>query len=198
MEGVFLWAQVVGLFAMVVSIGAWQLKNPRHIILCNVPSAALWTVQYMMLGAPLGAVLNITSLVKDGALAFIKDKYVPYLIGGFLCVLWAFGLYFFEHWYDILPLIGGSIVNLTFLQRDNRALCARGTIICCLFWIVYNAIVCSWMGVACASLVIMSSMISMARYEEWSLGQCYKSFFPSISRSLFVFPRLETAQGAMA
>lgn len=192
MDSVFIWAQIIGLIAMAVSVWAWQLKKPRHIILCNVPATLIWTVQYILLGAPLGAILNLASAFKDSGLFFIKNKYVPYLIGTFLLVIWSTGLYFFEHWYDSLPLISGSIMNIALLQRDNRSLIARATIICCLFWLVYNVIVSSWMGAACASMVITSSIIGMARHEEWSLGKCYKSFFPSLSRSLFVFPNLQT------
>lgn len=192
MENTFLWAQIIGLFAMTFAVSAWQFKNPRHIILCFVPANTLWAIQYFMLGAWLGVIMNICSVAKDGALAFIHERYVAYLIGAFLAVAWGFGLYSFTHWYDILPLAGVTTVNLALLQRDNRPLYARACILTGCFWLGYNIIVHSWMGTCCSTLVIISSIVGMARHENWALGQCYKSFLPSLARSLFVFPNFRT------
>ncbi|HPF77935.1 MAG TPA: YgjV family protein [Alphaproteobacteria bacterium] len=191
-DNVFFWAQIIGFVAMGICIMAWQLKNARHIILCYVPTNTLWAIQYIMLGAPLGALLNICSVFKDSAISCIKDKYVPYIIAAFLTIIWSVGLAYFEHWYDILPLLGGSVVNLALLQRDNRALYARACVIGALFWIIYNVLVHSWMGACCAGFVSMSSIIGMIRHEGWQLGRCYRSFVPSIARALFVFPTPRT------
>ena len=171
---------------------AWQIKNPRLIIFSYCPACTLWAIQYFLLGAPLGVILNICSAGKDGLLAFIDEKFVPFLIGAFLFFVWSIGLSFFTHWYDILPILAGTIINIALLQRDNRALVARASIAASLCWIMYNLIVHSYMGFASGCFVILSSMIGMARYEEWELGKCYRTFLPSITRSLFVFPNFRT------
>lgn len=192
MSSVFLWAQVIGFVAMGINILSWQLKNPRHIILSYVPANTLWAIQYMMLGAPVGAMINLCSAAKDGGLAFVKDKYVPFLIGSFLCVVWIVGLHFFQAWHDLLPLIAGTILNLSLLQRNNRPLYARASLTACALWLVYNVIVGSWIGTLSACLVMTSSIIGMARHEEWALGQCYKKFTPNLARSLFAVPNFRT------
>ena len=192
MESTFLWAQAIGLCAMAIAISAWQLKSSRHIIMCFIPCNSLWAIQYILLGAPLGAAMNICSVLKDTGLVFIKEKHVPYLIATFITVAWGVGLYNFGHWYDILPLMAATILNLGLLQRDNRALYARACIIASILWLAYNIIVHSWMGACCSSLVVISSMTGMARHEAWVLGKCYRSFMPSLARSLFVFPNLRT------
>ena len=189
MESYFIWAHLLGFFAMCISIMAWQIKNPRHIILCYVPSGILWGTHYMLLGAPLGAIMNFCSAGKDSALAFIRKSYVPYLIIIFLSIVWIVGIHNFEYWYDILPLIGVSIINLSLLQRDKRSLVARATMGGQACWIIYNVIVGAWMGVACCLLVSTSSIIGMARHEKWEIGKCYRTFGPSLMRSLFLTPR---------
>lgn len=192
MENGFLLAQIIGIFAMSINIFAWQLKNSRHIIFSYVPASALWAIQYMILSAPLGLMMNLCSMAKDMALTFIKASYVRYIIIGFLCTIWAAGLYFFSGWYDILPLIAGTITNLSLLQRDNRALVARGAIISQIFWITYNLIVGSWIAAFSGCLVITSSTLGMARHESWVLGTCYRSFGISLVRALFTFPSFKT------
>lgn len=163
---------------------AWQLKNPRHVIFCYVPSCALWGIHYAMLGAPLGVLTNICSIFKDGTLAFGKDKYIPYAIYGYLFIIFTVGLYLFKGWYDIFPLLAGLVINISLLQRDNRALIARGTLCGQVCWFSYNIIVGAWVGCLCAVLVSASTVIGMARYEQWDLPMCYKRFLPSLYNSL--------------
>lgn len=188
----FFWAQCIGLVAMSINILAWQLKNPRWVIFSFCPASSLWAIQYYLLNAPLGVVLNLCSAIKDGLLAFIGNKYVPYLIGTFLLFIWAIGLHFFTHWYDILPLLSGTIINVALLQRDNRPLVARAGIAATVCWLLYNVIVHSYMGFASGAFSILSSIIGMARFEGWELGKCYKTFLPSLTRRLFVFPNFRT------
>lgn len=192
MDSVFFWAQCLGVIAMSINILSWQLKNPRFIIFSYCPASILWAIQYFLLGAPLGMIMNICSSLKDGILFFIHSKYIPYLIGTFLFFIWSVGLYFLTHWYDILPLISSTIINLALLQRDNRSLIARAGIVATIGWLAYNLIVHSYMGFASGSLSIISSLIGMARFEGWKLGKCFKTFPPSVIRSLFIFPSFRT------
>lgn len=193
MENVFFWAQVIGFFAMAIGVAAMQIKDSRKILLWNAPSSLLWTIQYLMLGAPIGALLNLGSALKDTGTAFLNQRYVSHIIMTYMAMSWGVGLYNFAHWCDALPLIGVTIVNSALMiDRDNRSLFVRAVIVNCAVWVVYNTIVGSWMGAACASLVIVSSVISMARYEEWKIGRCYRSFVPSITRALFTFSNFRT------
>lgn len=185
----FIIIQIIGFIAMAIGTLAQQAKTSRRMIGFSIPSSALWTIQYIMLGAPIGALINGGGILKDiGVLAFNK-RHVPLLIATYIIFSCVIGLYMFKAWYDILPLICVTVLNLSFIQRDNRPLIARAMIINCLLWIVYNGIVESWMGLACACFVICSSIIGMYRHENWDIGKCYKSFFPSLARSLFIFPK---------
>ena len=186
---IFLWVQVIGLAAMSINILAWQLKNPRHIIFSYVPACSLWALQYILLNAPLGAIMNIFSVIKDSFLTFVHEIYVTYIIGAFLLTIWCVGLYYFNHWYDILPLFGATVTNVALLQRDNRSFVARGAICTQVFWITYNLIVGSYMAALSGLMVVGSSTIGMARHEEWEIGKCYRTFGPSLMRSLFLTPR---------
>ncbi len=192
MDSVFIWAQLIALVAMGIRIFSVQFKKPQHILLCCVPSSILWGIQYLLLGAPMGALFDFSSAIKNGILGTIKQKYIYIIIISFLVFLWISGLYLFKSWFDILPLIAVTLIDLACLRRDNRALIMRATILGQICWIIYNFIVGSYVGTICSILVICSSIISMARYEKWTLGKCYKSFMPNLARELFIFPNFRT------
>jgi len=191
-DNLFLWAQIVGFISLCINIISWQLKNSRHIIMCHIPARALMAIQYIMLGAPLGAVMDICSVFRDGGISFMNKKYIPYILGLFLCSVWGVGLLFLQNWYGILPLIGVTILSIGLLQKDNRGLVARAQITCSTLWLFYNALVGSYMGFICGTFIITSAIIGMYRHEKWEIGNCYKSFIPSVTRALFVFPRFRS------
>ncbi|NQZ13568.1 MAG: YgjV family protein [Alphaproteobacteria bacterium] len=106
--------------------------------------------------------------------------------------MWITGAYFIHNWYDVLPLMAGTIANLGLLKRDNREIVARASLTSQFCWITYNIIVSSWMGILCCLLVGSSCVIGMIRHENWKIGRCYRSFAPSIAKSLFIIPSWTT------
>ena len=192
MDSTFLWAQAFGFCAMCLCICAWQAKSSRSIIRLYVPISLLWGIQYILLGAYSAVSLCILGAIKDSFLGFHKKIDPKYIIITFLTIIWSIGLARFEVWHDILPLLAGTFINFGLLQPDNRQLIARMGILSQCSWISYNFIVGSWMGFLCCIFVITSSIIGMARHEEWEIGRCRKTFAPSVARSLFVFPTFRT------
>lgn len=189
----FLLAQIAGFLAMSCCVISMQFKNTKNMILSGVPSGLLWAAQYILLNAPMGAIANAIGAVKNLLIAFIPQNYVPYLLGLYLVMMWSIGLYNLDVWYALLPLIGASATSVALLiDRDNRAFYARAVVFCCSLWACYNITVGAYMGLACDTLTITSSLIGMARYENWDIGKCYKTFLPSLAKSLFAFPNFKT------
>ena len=56
-------AQVVGLFAVATFLISYQLKKRKNIIVCNAVSRVLYIIQYIMLGAFEGAILDILGVL---------------------------------------------------------------------------------------------------------------------------------------
>ena len=181
----FLWAQIAGFLAMSCCVISMQFKNQKHIILSGVPSGLLWATQYMLLGAPMGAIANASGSFKNLLIAFLPKRLVPYLLGFYLIMMWSIGLYNLDVWYALFPLIGASATSIVLLiDRDNRAFYARAVVICCLLWACYNATVGAYMGLACDTLTITSSIIGMYRHENWNLHSSPINLF----RSLLTIP----------
>ena len=66
-------AQIIGIFAMVANIAAYQFKNKRNVILCQLAGSVLFAVNMFMLDALMGGLLNIVGIVR--AIVYInKDR----------------------------------------------------------------------------------------------------------------------------
>lgn len=186
-QNTFLVAQIFGLCAMTCSIIAWQLKNPRHILRCYVPSSLFWSVQYYLLGAYSAVATCILAAIKDFIMSYIPRYLSKYVIATFLISIWFFGLPLVETSIHLIPLFVISAFNLTLLQPDNRGLMSRVNILCQIGWFIFNLSVGAWMGMICSIFVMSSAATGMARHEQWEIGKCYRTFLPSLHRALFNF-----------
>ena len=66
-------AQIIGIFAMVANVAAYQFKNKRNVILCQLAGSALFAVNMFMLDALMGGLLNVVGIVR--AIVYInKDR----------------------------------------------------------------------------------------------------------------------------
>jgi hypothetical protein len=189
MDSVFICAQIIGFCAMCFSVTAWQVKEPRKIYALYVPSSLLWSFQYILLGAPVGAIIAICSASKDAGLAFANPNHKKYFVSAYIVLVVGFGAYYFQSWISLFPILAALSLNATILLTDKKDIIARAVILSQIFFILYNLNTGAWMAVVCSVLVIVSSIIGMARHEEWDIGRCYKSFAPSLMRSLLIKPQ---------
>ncbi len=181
----FLWAQIAGFMAMSCGVISMQFKNPKHIILSGVPGGLLWATQYTLLGAPMGAIANAGGALKSLVISFLPQSKLPYVLGFYLVMIWSIGLYNLTAWYALIPLMGASTTSVVLLiNKDNRALYVRAIIVGCLLWACYNMTVGAYMGLACDTLTIVSSIIGMARHENWNMESSPLNFF----KLLFTLP----------
>ena len=57
--------QLVGFLGLAMSIGSYQFKKYRHIILCKTLSELTFAVQYLLLGAWTAAALETLSVIRN-------------------------------------------------------------------------------------------------------------------------------------
>ncbi|MEM6811887.1 MAG: YgjV family protein [Pseudomonadota bacterium] len=176
---------IFGLCALICSVTAWQLKNPRHIILLYVPSGIFWGLQYYFFGAYAALAICCLSVVKDGLVGLLPSKYSRYIIFIHLALAYTILLNLYSVWIDILPLIATTIINVGLLFPDNRRFVTRMNISHQFIWLYYNISFDAWMSVVCSTFVVCSTLIGMARHEKWEIGKCRRTFFPSVMKSLF-------------
>jgi hypothetical protein len=188
MDSIFILAQTAGLVAMCFSIFAWQLKKQEHILMCYVPSRFFWSIQFFLLGAHNAALFSFVCMFKDCAIIRSNERGLKYIIGSFIIFNIGLILLFYKTLFDILPLLVTLLINLPLLKKDNRYWMARCNIAAQLCWIMFNLHVGAYMGFVCACFIIISSLIGMARHENWEIGRCHLTFIPTLTKALLGKP----------
>ena len=164
--------QIIGLAAVATFLLSYQQKNRHSIILLNVTSRALYILQYILLGAYSGAVLDVigaASSVLAGKkhTAFIK-KHTRAVILGINAVILAAGIgisILNRSPLDLLPMVGVLLHTGAFWISNERII-RRVSLAGSPFWFVYNFASRAY-GSAIGDLLTMGSiMIAMIKYRK--------------------------------
>ncbi len=161
-------ANGVGLVAVVLFVASYQMKRRSGIIVCNAISRALYILQYILLGAFSGAVLDVIGLVSS-VLAARKDTplmrklRVPVLILINASMLIATVLLYESVW-DVLPFIGVLLHTTAFWLTDEKKIRAL-SILGSPFWFAYNAHSLAFGSAAGDLFTIVSIGIAILRYD---------------------------------
>ncbi len=161
-------ANGVGLIAVVLFVASYQIKKRNGIIACNAISRALYILQYILLGAFSGAVLDVIGLISS-VLAARKDSplmrklRIPLLILINASMLVATVL-LYESFWDLLPFVGVLLHTTAFWltnERKIRLLSILGSP----FWFAYNAHSLAFGSAAGDIFTIISIGIAILRYD---------------------------------
>ena len=172
-------AQAIGIVAMLFNILSYQNKNQRTLIVFQFFGALLFAVNYLLLGAVVGGILNLLGVVR--ALVFLfKDKLkadrLPWLIGFIATYVTVYILNFavfgkeitvFNLLVECLPVIGMIALNIGFRLKDAAAVRKCG-LVSSPSWLVYNIVVFSWGAILCEVLTLCSIIIGMLRHDKKS------------------------------
>ncbi len=163
-----LFANIIGIFAVALFVLSYQQKKRKNIILCNAVSRALYVIQYIMLSAFSGAVLDILGIFAS-VIAQKKNnsaikKYLTLVIISVNAVIIACGLLLYNSPIDLLPLFGVLLHTGAFWltnERHIRIISFLGSP----FWLAYNLISGAY-GSAVGDVLTMCSIgLAIFRYD---------------------------------
>ena len=161
-------AQIIGLLAVATFLLSYQQKKRKNIILWNVTSRVLYIIQYLVLGAYEGAVLDILGTVSSVA-AQKKDKEIIRKNFKLVIVLIDFiivaaGLALYENVFSLFPIAGVLLHTSAFWLNDEKII-RRVSFIGSPFWLVYNLSSLAY-GSAIGDLLTMVSIgVAIYRYD---------------------------------
>lgn len=170
-------AQIVGLFAMAFNIFSYQQRTQKRAIAFQLGGSILFAVNYLMLGAVVGGILNAVGVVR--ALVFLnRDKLKathPAWLMGFTTVyllsyILTFGVFgkeptLFNLIVEFLPVIGMTATTISFRLSDAKAI-RRFGLISSPSWLVYNIVSFSVGAIICEVLSLSSIFIGMFRLDR--------------------------------
>lgn len=161
-------AFVIGLAAVVLFLLSYLQKKRKNIIILNATSRVLYIVQYILLSAFEGAVLDITGVIssflaqkKDTE--FVKKRLKWFFIVSNLLII-GMGLLTYKNIFSILPIIG-VVLHTSAFWIDDEKIIRRVSFIGSPFWLAYNFISGAYGSCIGDVLSMVSIAISMYRYD---------------------------------
>ena len=164
--------QIIGLLAVATFLLSYQQKKRTNIIILNTLSRCLYILQYVLLGAFSGAVLDVFGAVSSAVAGrkhtgFIQRHGKVILIFINLCIIVAGSLLAWLHqsWLDLLP-IAGVLLHTSAFWINNEKTIRRVSLLGSPFWFVYNFSSQAY-GSAIGDVLSMCSIfIAMIRYRN--------------------------------
>lgn len=169
-------AQVFGIFGMAMNILSYQRKEQKQIIFMQLIGSVFFAVNYLLIGAFVGALLNISGIIRATVYCkrdtFRTDK-IQWVFGFsalyvivYILSFTVFGTKadFKNLMVEVLPVIGMIITTLSFyLGRANMV--RKLGVINNPLWLTYNLINFTIGGIITESVSLISIVIGIIRYD---------------------------------
>lgn len=170
-------AQIVGLFAMAFNVLSYQQKKQRDVIAFQLGGSILFSVNYLMLGAVVGGILNVVAIIR--ALVFLNREKTnannPLWLYGFVTVyLISYVLTFtvfgkeatvFNLVLEFLPIVAMTATTVGF-HLDNATAIRRSGLISSPSWMLYDLVSLNVGAILCELLSLSSIFIGMSRFDR--------------------------------
>lgn len=161
-------AFIVGILAVSLYFLGYLQKKRNSIIIVNATSRLLYIIQYILLGAFEGAVLDVAGIISS-LLAQRKDKplikkHLKIVVISVNLFIVAMGLTLYNNIFSLLPIIG-VLLHTGAFWIDNEKIIRRVSFLGSPFWLVYNFVSGAYGSCIGDILSMISIGISMFRYD---------------------------------
>ena len=158
--------RIMGIIGLVLGVAAFQSNKHKGIVMAKMGSEAAFTIQYYLLDAPTGSIMNLIGVVRNFIFYKLVEKGKSTKI-----VMWIFcGVYVlsaiitWEGPESLLPLIGKLCSTVAYSMKNTRNIRIIN-IPTLTMWIVYNITRSAWEALAADTISLVSVLISMGRFD---------------------------------
>lgn len=155
-------AQAVGIIGSIIMIISYQCKKPKNLIVMQGFGGLMFSINFLMLGAYTGALLNAINVVRS--IAFAKIKIKSKLVPAVLILMYVTATVFsFNGALSVLVLLAQSLGTILFYIGKDKPLKIGSLAFVSPAWLIHNAITKSIGGIICESFDIISLIVYMIR-----------------------------------
>ena len=161
-------AQIVGLFAVTAFLLSYQQKKRTNIIIWNATSRVLYIVQYIILGAFEGALLDVLGTLSCFMAQKKNNELIQKHIKTFVIIINLLiilaGLSIYKNIFSLFPIAGVLLHTSAFWLNQEKTI----RIISFLgspFWLTYNLVSQAYGSVIGDILSMVSIGIAIYRYD---------------------------------
>ena len=169
-------AQAFGILGMVLNVLSYQQKKQRTVIGFQLMGSVFFAINYFMLGAPVGAILNLLAIAR--AIVYMEKKrfrsdriwwifaFSATYVATYILTFTALGKeptlqnFFFES----LPVIGMILTTVSFRFSEAKTI-RRFGIFNSPMWLTYNIVNFSVGAICCEILNLVSIVVGMLRFD---------------------------------
>ncbi len=159
-------AQITGFFAVATFLLSYQIKKKNNMIFCNALSRGLYILQYILLGAFEGAVLDVLGLFCS-IVAAKKDKFKKHwLIVALIFegAILASGIVFYKNIFSLFA-IAGVMLHTGAFWLEKESTIRKVSFLGSPFWFVYNLSASAWGSALGDVLTMVSISLAIFRYD---------------------------------
>lgn len=161
-------AQIVGIIAVTTFLISYQFKKRENIILVNAISSALYVLQYILLGALEGAIIDVLSTVSTVAAhskhkGFVAKHTKAVIIGLNLLIVIA-GLTLYSNIFSLFPVVGAILQTSAFWITDEKRI-RLVSFLGAPFWLIYNMASQAFGASVGSAMSIFSIGLAIYRYD---------------------------------
>lgn len=176
MTAVEIIAQIIGIVAMLVSFLSFQQKERKTVIIFQIASTTLFAINFFMLGAIVGALLNVVAAIRSVVFmdkAKSKGDHPAWLCAFFFVYILSYVATFtvfdkeptaINLVIEVLPVIGMVLTTIGFRQNDAKAI-RKYCLLNAPLWLVYNIYNMSIGAIIGESVNIISIVIGTLRHD---------------------------------
>lgn len=163
-------AQIIGLGAVALYLLSFQLKRRSGMVAVTCASNCLYVLQYLLLGAFSGAVLDILSTVSS----FVATKknepkcYAKWIFLGLMFVILGSGcaLAIAQNSNLELLALAGALLQTGGLWFEKEQTIRKFALAGAPFWLVYNFLSMAYGAAVGTILTMASAIVGLLRYRQ--------------------------------
>ena len=158
--------QLIGFAGLVMSIIAFQFKKHGGIVFCKMTSELIFTLQYILVGAWTGAVLDFISVIRNLLYGYLvkKNRSTTPVIIVFVIFVLITGFTTYAGFVSVLPIISKILTTVSYGMKNERLL-RLITLPSCIFWIIYNLYVGTYAGSLADVFTLVSLLIAIYKFD---------------------------------
>ena len=177
MDGIEITAQVFGIIGMICNIIVFQQKTHKKVLAWQFFAAAVFAINYFMLGAVVGGMLNLVGALRS-VVFFFKEKTHANSVWWLVFFICAFSLSYPLSFLafgtettlknfiiEILPVLAMIIATVSLRLGSARAVRRLG-LISSPMWLTYNCFSGSIGAVASEILNLISIIVGIIRLDR--------------------------------
>ena len=173
--------QIIGVIATALCCLACQMKKKETLLLVQTGGVILFSLQYFLIGAISGGVLNSVCVIRNIVFYIQEDKaekdkakgetkaqgkfakyFAPVLFAVAICICSAFS---WKGWYDVF-ILSALAINTLCIGTLSAQNFRKSLVLTCILALCYNVIVFSIGGIINECITIVSSIIGLIRHRE--------------------------------